>query len=303
MMYEYEVALSFAGEDRDFAEAIADGLTKSGVNVFYDDYYAADLWGQDLSVKLREVYHGSSQFCIMIISEHYVKKMWPSHERQQAIERMIQQKGKAYILPVRLDGYTGGVPGMSGVISYLAVSSSDPEVIVDAFLKKVGRATGRTQQQKLAEEPTHKPQFPKLKKSYTDKEKNNFLKASFTEIVNLIDGYAAATKQEHPQFDHDTERITTRKALFTLYNNEQQITQFKIWIGGMLGGNAIAFSYGQSVDVGNDGSMNESLSLEESEGQLKLKPLGMATFWQERDKALTPKEAADYLWDLACRNL
>ena len=142
-----------------------------------------------------------------------------------------------------------------------------------------------------------------MKKSYTDKEKNDFLKASFTEIVNLIDGYASATKQEHPQFDHDAERITTRKALFTLYNNEQQITQFKIWIGGILGGNSIAFSYGQSVDVGNDGSMNESLSLEENEGQLKLKPLGMGTFGQERDKTLTPKEAADYLWGLACRHL
>ena len=159
MMYEYEVALSFAGEDGDSPKPLPPSLTKSGVNVFYDDYYAADLWGQDLSVKLREVYHSSSQFCIMIISEDYVKKMWPSHERQQAIERMIQQHGKAYNLPVRLDGYTGEVPGMSGAISYLAVSRSNTEVVVDVFLTKVGRKNGRTQQQKPAE-PPHKPQFP-----------------------------------------------------------------------------------------------------------------------------------------------
>ena len=302
MQYEYEVALSFAGEDRGFAEAVASSLKGAGVNVFYDDYYAADLWGQDLSVMLREVYHSSSQFCIMIISEHYVNKMWPIHERQQAIERMIQQQGNAYVLPVRLDGYTGEVPGMSGMIGYLSANTGNHQVIVDAFLRKIGRKTGQDQPRRPVREAP-KPQIPKLKKSYTDKEKNEFLKSSFTEIVNLIDGYAAATKQEHPQFDHETERITTRKALFTLYENERQIAQFKIWIGGILGGNSIAFSLGQSVDVDNDGSMNESMSLKEHEGQMRLKPLGMGSFGPDRDKPLTPREAADYLWGIATKHL
>jgi hypothetical protein len=169
-MYEYEVALSFAGENRRFAEAVADGLRGAGVNVFYDDYYAADLWGQDLAVKLRDVYHSSSQFCVMIISEHYITKVWPSHERQQAIERMIQQRGEAYILPVRLDGYAGEVPGLSGNISYLAVRSTDHQVVIDTFLQKIGRKTGPNQTQRPAQAPP-KPRIPKLMKSYTDKEK------------------------------------------------------------------------------------------------------------------------------------
>jgi len=139
MEYTYEVALSFAGEDRAFAEAVAKGLHDAGVRVFYDDFYAEELWGEDLAVKLREVYHSSSQFCIMIISEHYVDKMWPSHERQQAIERMIRERGKAYVLPVKLDGFNGEVPGLSGTISYLAVTSRDHQKIVDAFLRKIGR--------------------------------------------------------------------------------------------------------------------------------------------------------------------
>ena len=78
MEYKYEVALSFAGEDRSSADAVAKGLRDAGINIFYDDFYAEELWGEDLAVKLREVYHSSSQFCIMIISEHYVDKMWPT---------------------------------------------------------------------------------------------------------------------------------------------------------------------------------------------------------------------------------
>jgi hypothetical protein len=74
MDYQYEVALSFAGENRDFAEAVAQSLRQEGVQVFYDNFYAADLWGTDLSVKLRDVYYGSSRYCIMILSEPYFKK-------------------------------------------------------------------------------------------------------------------------------------------------------------------------------------------------------------------------------------
>lgn len=102
MDYSYDVAISFAGEDRKFAEAVATGLRKAGVNVFYDDFYASDLWGEDLSVSLRKVYHEASRFCIMVISAPYVEKMWTNFERQQAIERLIKQKGQSYILPVRL---------------------------------------------------------------------------------------------------------------------------------------------------------------------------------------------------------
>jgi len=58
---------------------------------------------QILSIKLRDVYYGGSRYCIMILSEPYLQKMWTMFERQQAIERLIAQRGDAYILPVHLD--------------------------------------------------------------------------------------------------------------------------------------------------------------------------------------------------------
>lgn len=301
MNYRYEVALSFAGENRLFADAVAKGLRKAGVNVFYDDFYAEELWGEDLAVKLREVYHSSSQFCIMIISKHYVDKMWPSHERQQAIERMIRERGKAYVLPVRLDGFDGEVPGLSGTISYLAVRSSDHQKIVDAFLRKIGRK-GTSKPRPESRKVPAKAFIPKIKRSFTDKEKNQFLKSSFAEIVNLIDDFAAETQKEYPHFEYEKEMVTSRKAVLTLYENERQVSQFKLWIGGLLGGSSISFAHGDSIDIDSDGSMNESISLEEHDGELKLKPMGMAMFEAERDKLMSPREVADYLWQIACRH-
>jgi hypothetical protein len=301
MEYAYEVALSFAGEDRAFAEAVAKGLRDAEVKVFYDDFYAEDLWGEDLAVKLRDVYHSSSQFCIMIISKHYVDKMWPSHERQQAIERMIKERGKAYVLPVRLDGFNGEVPGLSGTISYLAVRSSDHQKIIDSFLRKIGRKGASKTKPGSRKEPA-KAYIPKIKKSFTDKDKNQFLKSSFEEIVNLIDGFAAETQKEYSHFEYEMEMVTSRKAVFTLYENQRQVSQFKLWIGGLLGGNSISFAHGDSIDINSDGSMNESISLEEHEGELKLKPMGMGMFGIEREKLMSPIEVADYLWQIACRH-
>lgn len=299
--YKYEVAISFAGEDRAFAEAVAKGLREAGVEVFYDNFYAADLWGEDLSAKLRKVYHDSSEFCIMVISQHYVQKMWTIFERQQAIERLIREKGKAYVLPVRLDGYDGEVPGLSGAIGYLSVSSKGPQRVIDSFLAKVGRKSAAPTPPASPVTIAPKPHIPKIKRSFTDREKNAFLKDSFGEIVDLLQQFMTDTKNEHPHFNFDAERVTTRKAVFTIYSNEKQITQFKIWLGGSFGGNGISFLYGNRIDIENDNTTNESIYMEEHEGELKLKPLGMPMYSMERDKPMSPREVGEYLWGIVCR--
>jgi len=54
---KYEVALSFAGEDREYVARVAATLNKAGVRVFYDRYERATLWGKDLFAHLTDVYH------------------------------------------------------------------------------------------------------------------------------------------------------------------------------------------------------------------------------------------------------
>lgn len=46
MQREFDVALSFAGEDRQHAKKLADLLNACGYTVFYDEYEQADLWGK-----------------------------------------------------------------------------------------------------------------------------------------------------------------------------------------------------------------------------------------------------------------
>ncbi len=46
--YLYDVALSFAGEDRSYADALAEALRQRGLSVFYDTYEKYTLWGKNL---------------------------------------------------------------------------------------------------------------------------------------------------------------------------------------------------------------------------------------------------------------
>ncbi len=51
---DYDVALSFAGEDRNYVEQVAQILHQLDLRVFYDRYEEANLWGKDLYVHLDE---------------------------------------------------------------------------------------------------------------------------------------------------------------------------------------------------------------------------------------------------------
>ena len=47
--------------------------------------------------------------------------------------------------------------------------------------------------------------------------------------------------------------------------------------------------------------MNDWIGLEEHEGELKLKPVGMASYGIGREKLMSPREVAEYLWGIVCR--
>jgi hypothetical protein len=45
--FSYDVALSFAGEQRAYVQKVAAALRRRGIRPFYDDYEKVELWGKD----------------------------------------------------------------------------------------------------------------------------------------------------------------------------------------------------------------------------------------------------------------
>lgn len=91
--FEYDVGLSFAGEQRDYVETVADGLKSHGIRVFLDKYETVALWGKNLYSHLTDVYQHRCRYCILFVSADYAKKVWTNHERSSAQARALQEKG------------------------------------------------------------------------------------------------------------------------------------------------------------------------------------------------------------------
>lgn len=65
---QYDVALSFAGEQRTYVSRVATLLWKNGVFVFYDEFEEAELWGKNLYTHLRDVYKSRARFTVIFCS-------------------------------------------------------------------------------------------------------------------------------------------------------------------------------------------------------------------------------------------
>lgn len=131
---EYDIAISFAGEDRKVAEEIAEKLKARGTKVFYDKYEKATLWGKDLYEHLNDVYKNKATFCLMVISNSYRDKQWTNHERKAAQARAFSQN-KEYILPLKLDDTE--IPGLNETIGYVDFRNSNSDEIVNLLKEKL----------------------------------------------------------------------------------------------------------------------------------------------------------------------
>lgn len=100
--FEYDVALSFAGEDRGFVKECAEILRSLNVNVFYDNYEKEVLLGKDLYSYLADIYQNRAHFAVVFISKSYKKKRWTKHELEYITARKFKQD-EEYLLPIKLD--------------------------------------------------------------------------------------------------------------------------------------------------------------------------------------------------------
>lgn len=132
---EFDVCLSFAGEDRTYVRAVADELVGRAVRVFYDEYEEATLWGKNLYTHLDDVYQRQARYCVMFVSEHYVRKFWTAHERESAQARALVEP-REYILPARFDRTE--VPGLRTTTAYVELQDRAPASLAALICKKLG---------------------------------------------------------------------------------------------------------------------------------------------------------------------
>lgn len=155
--FEYDIALSFAGEDREIAEEIANALGIEGVKVFYDQFHKIALWGKKLTKHFSEVYGPKTKFVMPLISKHYPIKDWTDFEFSIA-RREAKKRTREFILPVKLDGTK--VVGIHEDVLFLDYKSEGTDGIVDAVLTKLARGRKKISKGIDTETIPYSPQIP-----------------------------------------------------------------------------------------------------------------------------------------------
>jgi hypothetical protein len=195
---EYDVALSFAGPDRPYVDPIATKLKERKVEVFYDLFERAELWGEDLVEALDDIYRKKARFTVMFASARYAQAAWPTHERRSAMARALTSLD-SYILPVRLDDTE--IPGLRPTVGYIDMRHTSQEDLVDLILQKLGRP-GR--------ESAERPQIPPVPRTPTEQQLLLLNKPPYWEYL-LLGGVLIQGKQrlEPKWLDHQI-RYTTK---------------------------------------------------------------------------------------------
>jgi hypothetical protein len=130
--YEFDVAISFAGEERRYAKLLAESLRAQGLSVFYNEYHKPRLWGKD-EREFGKIYGPVSRFVAPFISKNYVSKTWPRFEFDTALREEGGRDSES-ILPIRVDNTR--LPGLHDSRFYLSLRENSIDEIAVCTIEK-----------------------------------------------------------------------------------------------------------------------------------------------------------------------
>ncbi len=112
----YDFALSFAGSDRDIAEALFENLQDRELEVFYDRNEQHRILAADVEEYLAPIYASDAQLVICILGPDYPKRIWTKFESAQFKQRF--KSGK--VIPIILNNAPLGVFDAATQVGYIS---------------------------------------------------------------------------------------------------------------------------------------------------------------------------------------
>lgn len=139
----------------------------------------------------------------------------------------------------------------------------------------------------------------RVKKSFTDHEKDTFLNDAFEYMAKYFEGSLLELKERNAEVETNFRRIDANDFLALIYINGSEVSRCNIRLGNK-GGFMSGIMYSTS---GQSNSYNESLSVENNGHTIFLKPMGMSFHQQGQKQELSLEGGAEYYWSMLINNL
>ncbi|PLX27673.1 hypothetical protein C0583_00335 [Candidatus Parcubacteria bacterium] len=281
---KYKVALSFAGEQRDYVEKVANSLKEKGVDFFYDRNNEIEMWGGSLVEYFEKVFKNESDYIVLFLSKEYAEKAWPSFEREVALGRWIFEK--RCIFPVRFDKTE--IPGLPDTISYLNIKNLSPEELADAIMTKIGIKYDTAKEKTMQTEKSVDFRVPKKKVNINPyKERNNFIAFVTKELerrCEVVDG-----------LDFYSEDVGDKVSVRILSQGDD-LYSIDIHKNGLSNDNGVSFSYGQGSLQASGFNAHGNFEWDTEKEEVVLNYTNFSVFKNGEEK-ITFLEYCDQVWD------
>jgi hypothetical protein len=152
---DYDFALSFAGEDRTFAEHLNDHLSELGFSVFYDRAEQHRILAEDLQEFLGPIYKSRASYVIAILGPQYGQRRWTRYESNQFKELF----GAHRVIPIWAKD---AAPSAFDMTAGIGGAMFDPSADADAQAREIADLCA----QKLDEDGPARSSTNELSSSY-----------------------------------------------------------------------------------------------------------------------------------------
>jgi hypothetical protein len=132
----------------------------------------------------------------------------------------------------------------------------------------------------------------RIKKEFTDRERDEFLDESFEFMANFFENSVQELQGRNPGIETRFKRIDKTRFTAAVYERGRRKTSCRIWLSDDASLPGIRYS---ESEMGGWGSFNESLSVKDDGYNLLLEPLGMS-FGVKPEHDLSQEGAAEFLW-------
>jgi len=139
----------------------------------------------------------------------------------------------------------------------------------------------------------------RLRKTFTEADKDDFLHNAFEFIAEFFEGSLQELQARNADIECRFRRIDANAFTATIYREGQRQAECAISLGGGFRRGGISYSSDASS---RGGSFNEELSVQHDDQGLFLKPLGMS-FRGASDPKLTSEQAAEHYWEMLISSL
>lgn len=137
---DFDLLLSFAGEEREYARAIHEICKANGLSVFLDEEFQHEIWGENLVEYLSYTYRERGRYVVLLVSEAYCRRAYTRVEWRASFDRMIGESSP-YVLPVKVDD--GWIEGLPRATAYLDLRVQGVLGICEALVEKLSGPVGR----------------------------------------------------------------------------------------------------------------------------------------------------------------